>query len=241
MFRDRSHGSMREHVTWKDGIMKVEFLGHAGFLLEGNGVRLVIDPFLTGNPLATRSADEIGADYVLVTHAHQDHIGDAAAIARAGDALVIATFEVAGLLEKEGVKTHAMHVGGTREFEFGSVRITPAVHGSGVPGGLACGFIIDFWGQTVYHAGDTGLFGDMELLGELVDIDLALLPIGGNFTMDAGDAVEAVAMLDPEMVIPMHYDTFPVIEADPEEFKRMVEAQLDARVIILRPGQDLEV
>ncbi len=221
--------------------MKIEFLGHAGCLIEGQDVTLVIDPFLSGNPLARKKPGDIRADYILVTHAHQDHLGDAIPIAKASDGLIISTFEVANLCEKEGARVHAMHIGGTREFEFGLVRVTPAFHGSGVEGGHAAGFIIEFFDKTIYHAGDTSLFGDMELLADLHDIDIAILPIGGNFTMDASDAVEAVAMIAPTTVIPIHYDTFPVIKADPQEFREMVEAQIDATVVILAPGESLDL
>ncbi len=221
--------------------MRVEFLGHAGFLIEGSGTCVAIDPFLSGNPVATRSVEDIKVDLVLVTHAHQDHLGDTVAIAKANDALVISTAEIANMLQAEGCRTRPMHIGGTAETEFGSVRLTQAIHGSGIAGGLACGFVVDFWGHTIYHAGDTALFGDMELLADLIAIDIALLPIGGNFTMDAADAVVAVAMLDPETVIPMHYNTFPVVQADPEQFKAEVEANSQAKVVVLQPGEALEL
>lgn len=221
--------------------MKVKFLGHAGCVLEDRDVTLVIDPFLNGNPLAVDKPEDIKADYILLTHAHDDHKGDAVSMAKASDALIISTFEVANLCQEEGARVHPMHVGGRYDFPFGSVKLTPAFHGSGVPGGLACGFIVEFFDRVVYHAGDTGLFGDMELLADLVDIDLAFLPIGGNFTMDIDDAVVATAMLEPEMVIPIHYNTFPVIEADPRDFQEAVEDDLETEVIILEPGESRDL
>lgn len=217
--------------------MQVRFLGHAGCLLQDRGVTLAIDPWLTGNPLAVDDPADIKADYILLTHAHDDHMGDTIEIAKANDALIITTFEVANLCQEQGARAHPMHVGGRRDFDFGSVRLTPATHGSGVPGGLASGFLVELFDTTVYHAGDTGIFGDMELLADMVDIDLALLPIGGNFTMDIDDAVVATAMLQPRIVIPIHYNTFPVIEADPGEFREAVEDDLDTEVVILAPGE----
>jgi len=220
--------------------MKVTFLGHAAFLLEEKGVGLVFDPFLTGNPQAAAKPEDLKVGYVLVSHAHHDHLGDAVDIARRQGAVIVSTAEVAGLCSKQGAKTAAMHIGGKNPFEFGTIRIVQAFHGAGVEGGHACGFVVNFFGKNVYFAGDTGLFGDMELIGRLEPLDLALLPIGGNYTMGIDDAVLAVEMLRPKAVIPMHYNTWPVIKADPEEFKRKVLARQKVDVRILTPGQSTD-
>ena len=161
--------------------MKLTFWGHAAFSLDANGHTLLFDPFLTDNPLSPVKAEEVKADYILLSHAHQDHLGDAIPIARRTGATIITTAEVAGMCQREGATSHAMHVGGKRSFDFGSVRLTPAFHGSGINGGLACGFIVESEGKRVYHAGDTGLFGDMKLMAELEPLSVALLPIGGNY------------------------------------------------------------
>lgn len=218
--------------------MRVTFLGHAAVRLDVKGQTLLIDPFLTDNPLASVKADDVEADYILVSHAHADHLGDTLDIAKRTGATIISTAEVAGMCAEQGTTSHAMHVGGKQRFDFGTVRLTPAFHGSGISGGLACGFIVESEGKRLYHAGDTGLFGDMRLLAEIEPMDLALLPIGGNFTMDVEDAIRAVQMMRPRRVIPMHYATWPVIEADPEEFKRGVETYCpDVKCVILKPGE----
>lgn len=220
--------------------MKVTFLGHAGFQVEEKGVSLLFDPFLTGNPVALARPSEIRANYILVSHAHGDHLGDAVEIAKNNDAMVISTFEVANLIGEKGARSHGMHIGGKKAFDFGHVRITQAFHGSGVPGGHACGFMVRFFGRTIYHTGDTGIFGDMKLLADLEPVDLAFVPIGGNYTMDTDDAAVAVSLIRPKVVIPMHYDTFPLIKADPLAFKNKVEVQVpDTRVEILRPGESV--
>ncbi len=166
-----------------------------------------------------------------------DHLGDTFKIAKAQDPMVISTFELATLCESRKIRAHAMHLGGKHKFDFGYVRVTPAFHGSGIPGGHACGFIVNFNSHIIYHSGDTSLFGDMKLLGELENIRLALLPIGDNFTMGISDAVRAVKMIKPEVVIPMHYNTWPIIECDPKEFKDDVEKQTGTKCVILAPGE----
>lgn len=223
--------------------MKAEYLGHATWLVENAGTKVIFDPWLKGegNPEATKNAEDIQVEYIFVSHAHDDHAASAVKVAQQNKATIITTFELANHFAKQGVTAHPMHLGGTFKFPFGTVRVTPAFHGSGVPGGHAAGFIVHLGGQTVYHAGDTALFGDMKLLGDLVDIDLALLPIGGNFTMDLGDAVKAVELLRPRFAVPMHYGTFPIIQADPEEFKRRVEAGTDTEVRVVKPGDSLSL
>ena len=212
------------------------FLGHACFVLRNGKHALVFDPFLTGNPVAAATAEQIDCQYILVSHGHDDHLGDAIKIAKRTVAAIISTAEVARACSEKGVSAHAMHLGGKHNFDFGFVRVTPAFHGSGIPGGHACGFIVNFYGKTVYHTGDTALFGDMALLGRLEAIDVALLPIGDNFTMGPSDAAEAAHMLGPKLVIPMHYNTWPLIEQSPEDFKKDVETRFKIPVHIMRPG-----
>ena len=187
-------------------------------------------------------AEDLSANYILVSHAHSDHIGDAASIAKRCKATVISTAEVCYKLAEDGCKTHAMHIGGKYTFEFGYVRVTPAFHGSGIAGGHACGFIVNFYGKTFYFAGDTSLFGDMKLLGELEQIDYAMLPIGSNYTMGPDDAVIAAKLLNAKTILPMHYNTWPVIEQDPELYKKAVLDNGYAKnVIILQSGDKLDV
>lgn len=222
--------------------MNVTYWGHSCFLLETEKHRLVIDPFLTGNPKAAVSADEVKCDYVLVSHGHNDHVGDAVAIAKRSSATIIANYEIATYLGKQGVSTHGMHIGGTHEFPFGQVKLTIAHHGSTyetsdgfVTLGPPTGLLISSAGKTVYHAGDTGLFLDMKLIGELNAIDLALLPIGDNYTMGIDDAVSALTFLNPKAAIPMHYGTFPMIDVDPNEFAE--KAKDTCPVHVLEPGE----
>ena len=216
------------------------FFGHAAFSLQHGDTTLLFDPYLSKNPLATVQASDVWANYILISHAHFDHVGDSVAIAARTGATVITTAEVGNLLTEKGVATvHRMHIGGKQKFDFGYVRVTPAFHGAGVPGGHAAGFIVNFYGITVYFAGDTSIFGDMALLGRLESIDYALLPIGDNFTMGPDDACEAVGLLQPRQVIPMHYNTFEVIEQSPEEFKQKVEQRYAIPVHILQPGQGM--
>jgi len=216
---------------------EITFLGHAGFLLEDQGKEMLLfDPYISNNPLATVSLEEIKADYILLSHGHSDHLGDAHEIAKNSDAMIISTAEIAGQAQKNGLTAHAQHLGGRHKFPFGSIKLTLAFHGSGVPGGHACGFVVDYYGKKIYFAGDTALFGDMKLIGELDPLDLALLPIGDNFTMGIDDAVIAATFLKAKAVIPYHYNTWPVIEADPEEFKQKVEQKTESRCVILPPG-----
>ncbi len=226
--------------------MKLTFLSHSCFLIETADHTLIIDPFLTGNPKAQVSADDIKCDYVLVTHGHGDHIGDAVAIAKQNDATIIGNYEVATYCGKKGANAHPMHIGGSWNFPFGKVKLTIAHHGSGLDTddgfiylGNPTGMLIFVEGKTIFHAGDTGLFLDMKLIGELHPIDVAILPIGDNFTMGIDDAAKAVEFLNPKVVIPMHYNTFGFIEVDDQEFKQKASAS-GAEVNILEVGQSYE-
>ncbi len=222
--------------AWSAGQTTLTFLGHAAFALESGQTAILIDPYLAGNPQAAARPDELKADYILVTHAHGDHLGDTVAIAKRTGAKVVATAEVANMLKARGCNVIPVHIGAKKQFPFGYIRVTPAIHGSGVAGGHAAGFIVNLAGTTVYHAGDTGLFGDMALLGRLEKIDYALLPIGDNYTMGPDDAVEAVGMLNPRFVVPMHYNTHALIKQDPAAFKKAVETRYKTKVIIMQPG-----
>ena len=217
-------------------MLTLTYLSHSSFLLSDGTHTVAIDPFLTGNPTAPMAADDIDAQFVVLTHAHGDHLGDGLEIARRCDALVIAVNELANYAAEKGVNAHNMHIGGAYNFPFGRLKFTIAHHGSSSPEGLymgePAGVLITMGGKTVYHTGDTGLFLDMQLIGERDSIDCMLAPIGDNFTMGIDDAVRAVEFVRPGLAIPMHYNTFPVIEADPEEFRSKVEEkQLKARVL----------
>ena len=222
-------------------MITLKYLGHSCFHLSDGSTSLIFDPFLTDNPFKIIPASQVNCNYILVSHAHFDHLGDTVDIANRTSATVISTAEIANLCSGKGCKSHAMHIGGKHQFGFGFVRITPAFHGAGVEGGHACGFVINFFGKTIYFAGDTSLFGDMALLGRLEKIDYALLPIGDNFTMGPDDAVEAVAMLKPKAVIPMHYNTWPLIAQSPDLFKNSVESKFNIPVHIVAPGEILNL
>jgi L-ascorbate metabolism protein UlaG (beta-lactamase superfamily) len=223
---------------------QITFLGHSCVTITEGSSRLIIDPFLTGNPVAAAKPNEIDVNYILLTHGHGDHVGDAVAIARRTGAMVIAGNELALLMGNEGARSHPMHIGGGHNFDFGRVQLTIAHHGGGYGDdasrytGPPVGFLISIGGKTIYHSGDTGLFYDMKLIGEMHPLDLALLPIGDNFTMGIDDAVKAVEFLRPKKVVPIHYNTFPIIECDPGDFVRKVKG---AEVIILEPGQSLSL
>lgn len=219
----------------------LKFFGHSCFQVGNSNISLLFDPFLSDNPFQIAQPDEINCDYILLSHAHFDHLGDAVSIAKHCGATIISTAEVAHLCSEQGCKTHGMHLGGKHSFDFGWIKITPALHGAGVEGGHACGFIIYFDDTILYFAGDTGLFSDMTLIGRQHKIDYALLPIGDNYTMGPDDAADAVGMLHPKAVIPIHYNTWPLIAQSPEKFKIDVEKRFNTTVNIIAPGDSIHI
>lgn len=227
--------------------VQVRFLGHSCFLVSTPKAKILIDPFLTGNPQAAAKAEEVQCDFILVSHAHADHYGDAVSIAKRTGATLIAAYELALHAGAQGPKVHPMGCGGGKDFGFGRVQLTIAHHTSSVdgPGGTVSlaapvGFLIQAEGKTIYFAGDTALTTEMQLLGSRHSIDLALLPIGDNFTMGPEDAAEAVRLLKPKVAIPMHYNTFDLIQVDPEIFAKAA-GRHGATVKILQPGEKIEL
>jgi len=222
--------------------MELRFLGHAAFALSDGGTSVLIDPFLTGNPRAAANAEELDATTILLTHGHADHLGDTVAIAKRTGATVVAIVELANEIGGAGVDVRDPNLGGTEAFDWGSAKLVPAWHTAVSPSGTAhtpAGLLIDFAGTTIYHLGDTCLFSDLQLVGRGRgrEIDVALVPIGGHYTMDRHDAVEAVRLVGARTVIPIHYDTFPPIETDAQAFKADVESATASRVVVLAPGE----
>lgn len=235
-------GQLAGAVPVERRVPTLTYHGHAAFQAIHGDTSIVIDPFFKGNPASRVKPEDIPCNYVLVSHGHFDHVGDAAEIAKNNDATVISTFELANMFQEKGCKVFPMHIGGKHAFDFGYVRVTPALHGAGVPGGEASGFIINFHGKNIYFAGDTGLFGDMALLNKFEKIDYALIPIGDTFTMGPDEAVEAIGMIKPKYVIPMHYNTWPMLKQDVAAFKNKVEKRYrGVKVLILEPGQTIEL
>lgn len=229
--------------------MNIIFHGQSCVEIRLKEHTLIIDPFLNHNPLATAKPEDIKADYILVTHGHADHLGDSLEIAKRNEATIIAPNDLGRYLSFQGAQTHGMGIGGEYEFPFGKVKMTLALHDSSYnpPGtkeniytGMASGFLITAEGKTIYHAGDTGLFGDMQLLGKLNAIDLAFLPIGDNYTMGPRDAVIAAQFLQAKMVVPMHYNTFPLIKQDPKAFVDSLASE-GIKGVVIEPGQSLTI
>lgn len=222
--------------------MKISYHGHSVVKIEAEGKTILIDPFINGNALCDLKVEDQKPDAILLTHGHNDHVGDTVEIAKQSGALVVAPNELAVYLGWQGIQTHPMHIGGSRQFDFGKVKFTQAFHGSsyvtenneiiytGMPGGI----LFTAEGKTIYHAGDTALFSDMKLIGERHPVDVLFIPIGDNFTMGPEDAAYAVSLIKPKIVVPIHYNTFPPIEVDPQVFVNLVE---DANVQVLQPGE----
>ena len=226
---------------------RVRWLGHACLLFESDGRHILVDPFLSNNPAAADKPDKVPADFILVSHGHSDHVGDTVAIARRTGATVIANYEISQwFTSKQGLrKTHGQHIGGSHVFPFGRVKLTLALHGSELPdgsnGGNPCGFLIYFNdGKKVYDAADTGLFGDMRLVGE-EGIDLAILPIGDNYTMGPDDSLRAIKLIQPKKVLPIHYNTFDLIAQDSAAWATRVRQETRAEPVVLKPGEWAEV
>jgi len=208
--------------------------------MDISGTKLLIDPFISGSPVAPVTVDEVEADYVAITHGHSDHVGDAVAIARRTGATVIANAEISRWLRDQGVENvHAQHIGGGFHYPFGYVKLTVAVHGSSLPdgsyGGMPAGLLVTAEGKKIYHAGDTGLFATMELIGD-EKLDLAMLPIGDNYTMGPDDAVRAVKLLRPKVAIPMHFETWDLISQDPQAWAERVCAETETQALVLDIG-----
>jgi L-ascorbate metabolism protein UlaG (beta-lactamase superfamily) len=218
----------------------VTWLGHGTFEIQTGETNIIIDPFLTDNPAASTTAAAVSPDVIIVSHGHGDHIGDTVEIAKRTGALVIANFEITNWLNGKGVSnTHPQHIGGAHAHAFGTVKLTIAHHGSmfpdGANGGNPCGVLLKLADGTIYHACDTGLFYDMKLIGE-EGVDLAIVPIGDNFTMGPDDALRAVKLIEPKRVIPDHYNTWPLIEQDPAAWAERVKSETSSEPVVLEPG-----
>ncbi|MFC8684507.1 metal-dependent hydrolase [Brevibacillus porteri] len=230
-------------------MLDIRFHGHSSVQVTSEGHSIMIDPFISGSPVAATKLEDISVQYILLTHGHQDHILDAVELAKKNDATIVATHELATYLSWQGVKTISMNLGGSVKLPFGKVKMTQAFHSSGVVlddekqivyMGMPGGFVIELGGKTLYHAGDTGLFGDMKLIGERHNIDLAFLPIGDVFTMGPEDALVAAEWVQADFVVPIHYDTFPPIKQDGEAFVAEL-AEKDIRGKAMKPGETLRL
>jgi len=225
--------------------MKVSFHGHSVVLVKTEHHTILIDPYISENPACDLDHEQVSPDVILLTHGHNDHVGDTIEIAKRTGALVVAPNEFAGYLEGKGLNTHPMNLGGRHTFDFGTVKYTHAFHSSsyqekdgtviyaGMPGGI----LLTVGEHTIYHVGDTGLFSDLKMIGDRHDIDLAFVPIGDNFTMGPEDALIACDWIQADMVVPIHYDTFPVIEQDPDDFVSKVKT---GKGIALKIGEEID-
>lgn len=225
--------------------MRVSYHGHSVVQIITNGKTILIDPFIKGNRLTDLTVEEVKPDVIILSHGHNDHVGDTVELAAKHNALVIANHELATFLDWQGINTHGLHIGGGYQFDFGKVKLTQAFHGSSyetennelIYCGMPAGILVMSEGKTIYHAGDTGLFSDMKLIGERHPIDLAFLPIGDNFTMGPEDAAYAAKLLNAKTVVPMHYNTFPPIKQDPYQFIELLENQ-NGKVLV--PGEAID-
>ncbi len=225
--------------------MKLRYFSHSSFQITTDGGQIIlIDPFLDDNPTSPVKSADLSADFIVLTHGHGDHISDAFKIAQRTNPLFICINELANYCIEKGFRAHNMNIGGAYTFDFGRLKFTIAHHSSATPdnryAGEPAGVVLNIDGKNLYHTGDTGLFYDMKLIGEMTPIDYMLLPIGDNFTMGITDAVKAVELANPLVAIPMHYNTFPVIEVDPNDFKKQVEA-MGKKAIVLEFGQEIEL
>ncbi|MCP3741166.1 metal-dependent hydrolase [Rossellomorea sp. BNER] len=226
--------------------MKVSYHGHSVVKIITNNKTILIDPFINGNDLTDLKVENEKPDVILLTHGHNDHVGDTVELAKKNDSLVIAAHELADYLSWQGLKTHNMHIGGAYQFDFGKVKLTQAFHGSSytttnneiIYTGMPAGILLMAEGKTIYHAGDTGLFSDMKLIGELNDIDLAFLPIGDNFTMGPEDATIAAKFIEAKLVVPIHFNTFPPIKQDPHKF---VDGLEDCNGKVMEVGEVIDL
>lgn len=226
--------------------MIVSYHGHSIVQIQTNGKTILIDPFITGNSLTDLKAENVNPDVIILTHGHGDHLGDTIDIAKRSGALVVGSAEISYYLSFHGINAHGMNIGGAHQFDFGKIKFTQAFHSTGfvtenneiIYLGMPMGVLFMNEGKTIYHAGDTGLFSDMELIGERHPIDAAFLPIGDNFTMGPEDAAYAAKLLKAKLVIPIHYNTFPVIQQDPNQFIQLLENDNGK---ILKPGESIEI
>ncbi len=225
-------------------MLKVTYYGHSAFKLCDGINSLIIDPFLSNNPVSPVKPEDVKVKHIILTHAHGDHIGDAFKIAKQNDATIIAVFELANYFAAKGVKTHGMHIGGGFNFPFGRAKFTIAHHGSSTADGqymgAPAGVIVTMGGKNVYHCGDTALFYDMKLIGEMTPIDIMLVPIGDNFTMGIDDAAKAVELANPKIAVPIHYNTFDVIKTDPSLFGKKLD-RIGKNYIIMNYGETIEI